>query len=232
MKKERIVANVFFWLTLVSPIVAFTLASYIGESDVFGIAGILRYIWVMWLFVPIGILSVLAGKKQKKNRRPCRKNYIVAFVCIPLLLLFGSYRFVFSEMVSYDKDTLVAVEQIVGVSFPDEIKIATMKMDSYQHGTYSVSYVRLTDEEEANIFEQKLASDVLWKESISSQIRLLLPIDIQVSMDTFDRFLFYNATQHQYNEYPSVGTHTCVFMAYDYELQRCIVLDGMTVVLD
>lgn len=52
MKKIKIIANILFWITLVSPMVSFSLASIIGEADIFGVAGIVRYSWVMWFFIP------------------------------------------------------------------------------------------------------------------------------------------------------------------------------------
>ena len=55
MKKLKIAGIVFFWLTLLSPMVAFMVACQIGEVDIFEIAGMIRYAWVMWLFALIGI---------------------------------------------------------------------------------------------------------------------------------------------------------------------------------
>ena len=43
MKKYKLWGNVLFWLTLISPMVAFALASATGEADIFGVLGIVRY---------------------------------------------------------------------------------------------------------------------------------------------------------------------------------------------
>lgn len=98
MKKIKIIANILFWITLVSPMVSFSLASIIGEADIFGVAGIVRYSWVMWFFIPIGILSIIVAGKLKQAKLKYKKNYVVAFICLPLLILFGSYRFIFSDI--------------------------------------------------------------------------------------------------------------------------------------
>ena len=57
-EQKRILGNILFWTTLISPIVSFSIASMIGEANIFGVAGIIRYSWVMLLFIPIGILSI------------------------------------------------------------------------------------------------------------------------------------------------------------------------------
>ena len=63
MKKLKIAGIVFFWLTLLSPMVAFMVACQIGEVDIFEIAGMIRYAWVMWFFALIGIVSIIIGVK-------------------------------------------------------------------------------------------------------------------------------------------------------------------------
>ena len=98
MKKINVFGNILFWLTLISPVLAFSLASVIGEADLFGVAGIIRYSWIMLLFVPFGVLSLLIGKKLKEENQSYKKNFIIAFICLPLLLIFGSYRFIFNSV--------------------------------------------------------------------------------------------------------------------------------------
>ena len=99
MNKKRILGNILFWTTLISPMLSFSLASMIGEANIFGVAGIIRYSWVMLLFIPIGILSILIGFKLKNSTQKYKKNFIVSFICLPLLIIFGSYRVIFNSAV-------------------------------------------------------------------------------------------------------------------------------------
>ena len=69
MDKKRTLGNILFWTTLISPMLSFSLVSMIGESNIFGVAGIIRYSWVMLLFIPIGILSILIGFKLKNSKQ-------------------------------------------------------------------------------------------------------------------------------------------------------------------
>ena len=72
----------------------------------------------------------------------------------------------------------------------------------------------------------------LWQSELSSKIKTLLPINVQVESSSFDSFVFYNVTKKEYNNYPYDGTYECVFIAYDYQMQRLMILDNYTINLN
>ncbi len=228
MKKLKGIANVFFCLTLISPMIAFALASIIGEAHVFGVAGIVRYSWVMLFFVPFGIFSIIVGIKLKKSNQKFKKHVVIALICLPLLIVFGSYRFVFST-VTYDASKIVAVSEETHLDLPTQVKIATNQFEAY-----SVSYAKITDEEVKESFETEIESNQLWQEELSNEIKGLLPLDIQleVEADIFDYFVFYNKTDNNYNQYPLDGEYEGIFIAYDAKLQRLLILDGYKIIID
>ncbi len=67
---------------------------------------------------------------------------------------------------------------------------------------------------------------------MGTKIEKLLPNSIQYEIYNFDYFVFYNITNNEYNEYPDDGEWDCVFIAYDNELQRLIILDEYKVVVN
>ncbi len=226
MKKEKVIANILFWMTLISPMFSFALASIIGEANIFSVAGIIRYSWIMWLFIPIGILSILIGIKLKKSKQKYKKNYIIAFICLPLIIIFGSYRFIFSN-VSYDVNKVNIIENETKLELPEQVKIATIQFDSY-----NISYLKIVNEESKEKFEYELETNQLWEKQLSSRIKNLLPFDIQYEVETFDYFVFYNITSDEYNIYPFDGEYECIFITFDCELQRLIILDDYKIMLN
>lgn len=224
MKKSINLGSILFWITLISPIVSFSLASLIGEANIFGVAGIIRYSWVMLLFIPVGILSILIGIKLKKENQNYKKNFIVAFICLPLILIFGSYRFIFGDYISYDVETVYAIETKTNLNLPDRIKVATNELDSY-----TVSYVKITSEEEITSFEHELLTSPFWNEDLKPEIKRLLPVEVQLEIANFDYFVFYNLTTNEYNKYPSEGCYECLFIAYDHQSQRLIIIDDLRI---
>ncbi len=226
MKKERKISIILFWLTLISPILAFTLACNIGEVDVFGIAGIVRYSWVMLLFIPIGILSILIGFKLKADKQKYKNNFVISFICLPLLVIFGSYRFIFSSDISYDIDKINIISYESKIELPKQVKMATIKYDEY-----NISYVKIINEEEKIKFENEIKENSLWTNELSSKIKSLLPYNLYYEISSFDYFAFYNKPKDDYNLYPQEGEYEVVFISYDYETQRLIILDDYKIEL-
>lgn len=210
--------NILFFLTLISPMVSFYLASEIGEADIFGVGGIVRYSWIMLLFIPIGILSILIGVKLKKANQKYMKNIVIACICLPLLLIFGSYAFLFTN-VSYDVNKIHVVETKTNLELPHEIKIATVDLE-----IYNISYAKILDEKDQETFERELQSSQLWQKQLKPEIKQLLPKDIQYIAETYDTFVFYNTDSKQYNN--SFAKGECVFIAYNYEFQKLMILDN------
>ena len=221
MNKKRILGNILFWTTLISPIVSFSIASMIGQANIFGVAGIIRYSWVMLLFIPIGILSIVIGFKLKNSTQKYKKNFIVSFICLPLLIIFGSYRFIFNSIVSYDVNEVSIIEEKINFEIPRDIKVATNKLD-----LYDISYLKILNSESKDMFEQEVENNQLWQKELQPEIRSLLPLNIQYESEIFEYFVFFNITSNEYNIPPLRGQNECIFIAYDCDLQRLIILNG------
>ena len=220
MNKKRILGNILFWTTLISPIVSFSIASIIGEANIFGVAGIIRYSWVMLLFIPIGILSIVIGFKLKNSTQKYKKNFIVSFICLPLLIIFGSYRFIFNSVVSYDVNEVSIIEEKINFEIPRDIKVATNKLD-----LYDISYLKILNSESKDMFEQEVENNQLWQKELQPEIKSLLPLNIQYESEIFEYFVFFNITSNEYNIPPLRGQYECIFIAYDCDLQRLIILN-------
>ena len=224
MKNIRLFQNLIFWLTLFLPGIAFWAACKVGEVDIFSIAGTVRYSWIMWLFIPVGVLSIITGLKLKKDNQRYKKFIVVACICLPLLFIFGSYRFVFADTISYDANNIEIVEAKTGIDLPNYTKVATIDLN-YQN----ITYAKILDESDKDNFEQSIYSNPAWQRGLRTNIKALLPVDIQMESAIFDYFVFYNANTSQYNIYPPVGQYDCVLIAYDFDLGRLLILDNLLV---
>ena len=222
--KNRTISNIIFGLTLISLPLSFSLCATLGEANIFGVAGLVRYSWIMWLFIPVGGISLFVGKVLKDKNEKYAKNYICAFLCVPVLFLFGSFRFVFTDSISYDNREIFALAEKTDTIFPNTIKTATNKLERYK-----VSYVKITDAEEKIKFENALKNNGLWKNKLDTRIKEVLPLDIQMQTMNSDYYLFYNLSDGRDVPYPSSGKDTYVFIAYDCEWQRFIILNDYTI---
>ena len=221
MNRNKLISNLLFWLTIISLSIAFSITCYVGEVDIFSVGGIVRYSWIMLLCIPICILTLLCGLQQKKAGQHHKKLIIVAGICIPLMAIFGSYRFFFQELYFHTNEVHIAEEK-VHFELPDNIKVATL--DFFE---YSISYAKIQDKNEANQLVSRIRADEHWMAELSYEIKGFLPFDIQAEIINFDYFMLYDPSLNRYNACPATDESDCIFIAYDCELQRIIILNGL-----
>ena len=211
MKKEEFFGDILFLLTLISPFVSLVIISIFGEPEIFSALGMTRYIWIMLLFIPIGVLSILIGLKLKKGKQEYKKNIIVAVIVLPLLAIFGSYRFIDSN-ISYDTDIIIT---LITLSKYKLVSLVTINGEE-------VGYVESKEK-----FEQEIKNSQLWEDELDFYIKSVLPYEIQIQSDNFEYFIFYNVTTGQYNDSNfAKGNYKVMFIAYDCDLQKLVILDN------
>ena len=137
-----------------------------------------------------------------------------------MLIIFGSYRFIFNSAISYDVNEISIIEEKVNFEIPDDIIIATNKLYFY-----NISYLKIINSESKDVFEQEIRNNQLWQKELKPEIKSLLPLDIQYESEVFEYFVFFNITNNEYNISPLSGQYECIFIAYDCDLQRLIILN-------
>ena len=180
----------------------------------------------MWLFIPIGVCSILIAVILKSKNLGYKKNIVSGCISITLLFLFGSYFLLFAGVVTYDEKPIIAAEEKAQVSLPDNIKIASQAKDD---GKFSITYAKLLDEDEKISFEAEISVNSKWSDTLVSDFLTTAPDIISYEAYTFDYFVFYNATLGEYNTFPKMaGSYECVLVAYDKEVGRILIIDEFT----
>lgn len=224
LKKLKKIGNIMFWLTIFSPIISFALDCKIGEVEIFGIGGMTRYSWIMFLFMPFGILSIIIGVALKKHNQKYKKNFIVAFISLTWLILASP---IFHHSVNYDVDKVTSIGNNINIKLPNELKVASLS-----YGEYDLTYAKIIDENSKVKFEEEIKKNYLWKDDLSSDIKSLLPYQLQYEIGSFDYFVFYNASTKEYNTFPKSSSAECVFVSYALKNQRLMLIDNYTVNLN
>ena len=214
---------VIFWGCFLSIPLSFSMVCKVGEVEIFSAPGLVRYSWVMWLFIPIGVCSILIAVVLKSKNLGYKKNIISGCISIALLFLFGSYFLLFAHVVTYDEKPIIAAEEKAQVSLPDNIKIASHANDD---GKFLITYAKLLDESEKASFEAEISVNSKWSDTLDNRFRGEAPGIISYEAYTFDYFVFYNATLGEYNTFPkAAGSYECVLIAYDKEVGRILIID-------
>ena len=117
---------VLFWLSIASLFIGVHLASYLSEitNDLTES----KYMWVLLLFLPLPISSIVLGKKYKKLGYPCKKNIIGGIIMSFFLCIYACFTifyFAHKDLLSDDYSYLRQLEEKIKFDFPKDGKIYT-----------------------------------------------------------------------------------------------------------
>ena len=147
----KTLGTISFIVSLLSPFMAMALIDRFGEVKIFSTDGMLRCSWIFWIFIPVFAISYLLGRKLKEAGLKYKHNYIIAFVLIPIFIIFGSFRWIFSNTYFDDQSNIQDVEAKIGIELPDDLKTSTSIWDDYK-----LSYAKILNPLEKENFENKI----------------------------------------------------------------------------
>lgn len=223
-KLWKILASVFCVLSIIAVPVSFITMSELGDPDSLGLAGMLKYTWAMWLFIPIPAISFVLAIVTKKENRYCFLYIVIAIVCALLMGIFGAFRFMFNSYVSYDASIVIAVEEKTGLDFPDNIQVSNLYQDEYTE-----TNIKITDPDEMRMFEQVIRENKLFITSNSEDYFALLPSDFEMLAygGVFEYILFYNVTEQKYNAYSDDENCEYFFVLYNSYVPQIVIISSI-----
>ena len=212
-------SNIFLILTFCCQLLGLLVMSFLGDVNTFSSAGFLRYTWIMWLFLPIPIITFILALLLKKNNQKYVFRIVVAIIVTFLLFVFGSYRFLFNSVLSYDPRLVDAVEEKMGLDLPESIEVGAM-----DRGNCLEICVKITDDKERQEFERKISNEQMWTSDLNNGIGYLLPPDYQMRYKngSYEYVIFYNVTENKFNEYPTNENCEYIFVLYDTD--NCVMV--------
>lgn len=226
MKKTKI-DKWLFWSSILSLFVAAFISQRIGEVELLGVGGMIKNMWFFYLFTPIPCASILYSNKLKKRNLKYLKNMVVGFIVLPLLLIYGSFTFIFSSVFSHDFSRLNSYEVALHVSFPNDGKISTEIIDE----TTFKSYVVFTDPFQVETFEDEIQLNSYWITELPTNLSSLLDTVGEYELRKCDITIAYNVTDQTYNTYPIInGTYEFLIIGYETMNSRLIIYEFQTVI--
>ena len=201
------------------PFIGIIICIILGEIDVFGIYGIIRYSWIMYIVTAIGGVIAIISKIFTKNNNKFNVCYIVSIFTIVLSMITGSFRFVFSN-INYDVNEIRNIEQKMNMTLSNDIKVINDHRDNI-----TFSYVKITNEKSKIKFEDSIKNNFYWLDELitnndDNYIFQLYNAKIQ----NYDKFIIYNVTKNEYNNFLNNEDNEYIFIAYRYEKSNFIVL--------
>lgn len=175
--------------------------------------------WKMYLLLPIPITSLVLGILLKIKTKRGTKNIVIGIIISVLLLMYGSFSFIFADKIDTSYEIVKEVEQKVNIDLPGSGQVSTQRgfdgQDDSELSYEYISQIQYTDEEVAN-FEAALSEDSRWTTELPTMYSgLLSPIHSQIDADYY---LLYNLDTAEYNAYPAEsGTYRFIYITYDSE---------------
>lgn len=218
-KINKTLINLLATTIFILPFIGIIICIILGEIDVFDIYGIIRYSWIMYIVTAIGSVIAIISKIFTKNNNKFNVCYIASIFTIVLSMITGSFRFAFSN-INYDVNEIRNIEQKMNITLSNDIKVINDHRDNI-----TFSYVKITNEKSKIKFEDNIKNNFYWLDELITNndddyIFQLYNAKIQ----NYDKFITYNVTKNEYNNFLNNEDNEYIFIAYRYEKSNFIIL--------
>lgn len=176
--------------------------------------------WILFLFLPIPIASIVFGFYLKGKGYNYKKNVIVGIIVAAWLCVFGSFTFALSDIYSHSDEPILNAEQILNIDIPQHSRINTEDWtkgtQSVQRGyIYSISDIYFEDTV-VEQFEKNISNDANWISNIPNDMIGITSHFCDIV--TSDYYIIYNKDTGELNKLPSAsGTYVFINILYNAE---------------
>lgn len=222
MKLFKILADILICFSAIAFTLVFLICCLLGEADIFGVAGIIRYSWVMLFFMLLPVLLIIISIILKIHNEKFMQYIVVGLIFIFLFGIFGSSRLFYKNMINFEESALITLEEKLAFELPKNMKTATITYENY-----TISYLKITDNDERIAFQNNINDNENWTDKTSTALCNSLPYEINSVICNDDYFMFYNLTTNEFNTYPiENGVYECIFIAYDKDINKLTILQN------
>jgi hypothetical protein len=116
--------------------------------------------WIMWLFLPLSVTSIMLGIKYKNKGIACKKNIIGGYIVSVLLLAFGSFFIFLNPKIEFD--VLEEYQEIIGVPLPTEGVFFRNEWGSSYLLEHITNSIMFTDKTEIIKFNENVRISPYW----------------------------------------------------------------------
>lgn len=208
---------IFFIIVATLPVALLSAALYNRTVFWFSNAGIVLSMWILFLFVPIPIITLILSRKNNVAKG---RNTITSLIVLFMLLSVGSIYLTFHNRIYVNHDYLSQVEETLHYDFPSSQLIVTTNTHYSFYTNVSVTFesdILFTNGEELSDFDDFVLNNYDTKESIQTLFDSFLPYPIE-NETIYEYYALYNVTNDHMNEITLVaGTYQMMMIAYDID---------------
>lgn len=214
----------------------FSIASLLAGLALAAQMGIPDKMWVLFLFTPVPLASIIYGGYRCSRGFRCVSNIVVGAIMLLLLCVYGSFAFVFggasplgTTQRAGDISVVQEYEELTGVALPEEGTVsATAYGDRSMRfgGTKLRQHVSVKMDHSAfHDFLGDIFMEELWLEKKQTPTVLSAALPITNSIE-YDHMLLYNVTTGEYNALPDAsGTYQYVLLGVSSSENMLTIMD-------
>ncbi len=196
-KRLKILSVMTFILSIASLFIALMVSSAVAETTG-NISDITQYMWVLFLFIPIPIFSIIFGVWLKKRGMKYKKNIVVGIIMCVLLCLYGSFTFIFSGM----NKAIDTVGEEMNIEIPEytscSMSANAKTKDSETMKGLSICHITFSPENTEKFYT---STDENWLEDFPDELDKYIAVE---NRQTY-LCLIYNTNTGEYNTAPKNG---------------------------
>lgn len=175
-----------------------------------------KYAWVVWIWLPIPILSIILGFKFKNMGFKCTKNIVAGFIVGFFLLVYGSFCLMPTFSEEYTK--IYNYSSIIDAKLPTngELEIQNWGTHFDEDKTNFVLITAYYSKEDTKELINSIENSSNWilSTGIKSELKIFIPSTMSLGGDSY--FSIYNKTTNEYNKIPEIeGSYEIYTMKYD-----------------
>ena len=222
--KRKNISDLLFISSILSFFVAVIIWGYISNANKL----FTENIWILFLFTPIPIASLVFGCVSNKTGYKFKKNIVVGIIMTALLCLYGSFYFAFADTYDHSDEPIIKIEKTIGIDIPEHSQINThywtKGIESVSRGyIYCMSDIYFgSDSVEA--FEKQLENDDRWLSSVPNDlIGVTSPLGDGAM---HDYSLIYNTDTDEINSLPDDnGIYRFINILYNTEDNQMRIIE-------
>lgn len=222
-KSQKAMISVLLALFILSFFTIFFALALVSERTTHNYA-MTENMWLFFLPLPIPLASLVLGIIYKRKGFKTTKNIVAGIIFSILLIIYGSFTFIFRDTYSHDYSYVNRIEAQINFDLPDEGNITTQDWSGgtqtgMQAGVTNYLYasdIIFTDASEISKLNKRISESELWLTYISTPLSGEIPDMYNLPLlDEYDYFLIYNVDLKTYNSIPeSSGRYSFIFVAY------------------
>ncbi len=188
--------------------------------------------WRFWLLLPIPIASVVFGIICRRKGYKTTKNIVAGCIFAFLLLIYGSFSFIFSVgAVGVDAPYVAEISETVDFALPTDGKMRVFDFENDPQATsgdpavHRLTHISFADSAQEIHFMQSVAESDKWVSPAERpSLLLLLSLTSQMTYSTEDAVLIYNRDLKTYNTLPTVsGTYSYIYICYSAQMHMLTI---------